>query len=70
MHGFSGGAYVWGECMVKMEKNLNLYHPILKRFQGQVWDSISDVSDFSYGMGKTIFPNNVVLSTVSHGVIL
>lgn len=70
MHGFSGGAYVWGECMIKMEKDINLYQPILDRFRGQVWDSICDVQDFPYGMAYTVFPNNRIYSRMLHGIIL
>lgn len=61
IHGFSIGGYVWGEVLVKMESDLPKYEPVIKRINGQIWDSIPNVTAFHKGFGRAVFPNNSLL---------
>lgn len=58
LHGFSIGGYVWGECLVLMEKNREKYQSLINRIVGQIWDSAADIVDITNGAPKAIFPNS------------
>jgi hypothetical protein len=63
LHGFSVGAYQFGECMVHMAREIDKYQPLLDRIQGQVWDSVADITEIPIGVPKAIFPNNKTLQS-------
>uniref|UniRef100_A0A1B6EEE2 Transmembrane protein 53 n=1 Tax=Clastoptera arizonana TaxID=38151 RepID=A0A1B6EEE2_9HEMI len=58
LHGFSVGAYLWSEVMVKMNRDFENYQPIINRIIGQVWDSAADVSEMEIGLPLAVFPHN------------
>lgn len=58
LHGFSVGGYLWGECLVHIDRDLGKYQNILDRTVGQLFDSAADVSEIHIGMPKAIFPKN------------
>ncbi|KAG5679530.1 hypothetical protein PVAND_009091 [Polypedilum vanderplanki] len=58
IHGFSVGGYLFGECLVHMNKDLKKYEPLLNRFVGQIWDSAADITEIPIGVPKALFPNN------------
>lgn len=58
VHGFSVGAYVWGECLVHMASDWPRYGPIVARIRGQVWDSAADITEIPVGVPKAVFPNH------------
>lgn len=61
LHGFSVGGYVWGECMVHMARDTERYKNVLKNFNGQIWDSVADITEISIGVPKAMFPKNYTL---------
>lgn len=58
LHGFSVGGYLWGECLVHIDRDMGKYQAILDRTVGQLFDSAADVSEIHIGMPKAIFPKN------------
>lgn len=58
VHGFSVGGYLWGECLVHMNKDLKKYESLLDRFVGQIWDSAADITEIPVGVPKALFPKN------------
>lgn len=42
LHGLSVGGYMWGECLVHIERD-EKYQSIIDRVVGQVFDSAADV---------------------------
>jgi esterase/lipase len=58
LHGFSVGGYVFGECLVHMNKDLKKYQSIIDRFVGQIWDSAADITEIPVGVPKALFPRN------------
>lgn len=50
LHGLSVGGYMWGECLVHIERDLRKYQPIVDRIVGQVFDSAADVSEIHIGI--------------------
>ncbi|XP_031640067.1 uncharacterized protein LOC116352023 [Contarinia nasturtii] len=61
LHGFSVGAYFWGECMVHMSRDIERYRHVLDNIQGQVWDSAVELSELTIGVPKAVFPKNDTL---------
>lgn len=61
LHGFSVGAYVFGEVMVHMNKDLKKYEPLMERVIGQIWDSAADITEIPVGVPKAVFPRNPAL---------
>ncbi|XP_014257961.1 uncharacterized protein LOC106671561 [Cimex lectularius] len=61
LHGFSIGAYLWGEVLVKMNSDLPKYANIIDRIKGQIWDSAADVTETTKGLPQAIFPRNAFL---------
>lgn len=67
IHGFSAGAYVWSETVVKILRAKSKYEWILNRIRAQTWDSVADITEMPNGISKTLFPNNKVLeATIRH----
>lgn len=61
LHGFSVGAYLWGEALVQMAAELNKYQPVIDKVVGQVWDSAADITEIPVGFPMAVFPNNQVM---------
>jgi len=61
VHGFSVGAYLWGEVMVKMSQDNVKYTPTMNRICGQIWDSPVDYEEIPIGVPKSVFPTNALL---------
>lgn len=61
VHGFSVGAYLWGETMVKMNQDIAKYRPTMDRICGQIWDSPVDYAEIPIGVPKSVFPTNSLL---------
>ncbi|XP_074038383.1 transmembrane protein 53-like lethal (2) k09913 isoform X2 [Leptinotarsa decemlineata] len=61
LHGFSVGAYLWGEVMVNIAADRDRYDHIVDRIAGQIWDSAADITEISVGLPVSVFPKNTVL---------
>ncbi|CAB0016824.1 unnamed protein product [Nesidiocoris tenuis] len=61
VHGFSVGAYLWGEALVRMNSDLTRYQPLMSNIVGQIWDSAADVTETSKGLPFAMFPKNAFL---------
>lgn len=61
LHGFSVGGYVWGECMMLMARDTERFQHVLQQFNGQIWDSVVDISEVHIGVPKAMFPRNDTL---------
>lgn len=61
IHGFSVGAYLWGEVLVHATLEKNKYQAVMNRICGQIWDSSVDVTEIHLGIPKAVFPKNLVL---------
>ncbi|XP_011639162.1 uncharacterized protein LOC105428505 [Pogonomyrmex barbatus] len=64
LHGFSVGAYMWGEALDLIQSNKDKYPNIADRIVGQVWDSIADVSQIAIGFPRAVFPKNMMLQSM------
>ncbi|KAL7645701.1 UNVERIFIED_CONTAM: hypothetical protein RMT77_002578 [Armadillidium vulgare] len=60
VHGFSAGGYLFCESMVKIVDNMDLHGPLLKRFVGQIWDSVGDIYQIPYGLPRAVTSNEVL----------
>lgn len=69
LHGFSVGAYLWGEVLVRMKQDLELYRPVVNRIVGHIWDSGADITEIPVGFPKALFPNNPVLRNATEKYI-
>lgn len=54
LHGLSVGGYMWGECLVHVERD-SKYQSIVDRCVGQVWDSAADVTEIHIGIPKVSY---------------
>lgn len=64
LHGFSVGAYMWGEVMDLMQSDRQKYAHIIDMVVGQVWDSVVDVPEAASGIPPAVFPKNYVLQNM------
>ncbi|XP_034171330.2 transmembrane protein 53-like lethal (2) k09913 [Osmia lignaria lignaria] len=64
LHGFSVGAYMWGEVLDLIKSDPEKYSNIIDRIVGQVWDSVADVSELSIGTPRALFPKNEMLQNM------
>ncbi|KAA0203844.1 hypothetical protein HAZT_HAZT002330 [Hyalella azteca] len=64
VHGFSVGAYVFGEGMVMMANDEERYSPVMERFAGQIWDSPVDLEGIPYGVAKAVTANKLLQSSI------
>ncbi|XP_031839905.1 transmembrane protein 53-like lethal (2) k09913 [Nomia melanderi] len=64
LHGFSVGAYMWGEVMDLIQSDRQKYAHIIDMIVGQVWDSVVDVTELSTGIPRAVFPRNDVLQNM------
>ncbi|XP_068230381.1 transmembrane protein 53-B-like isoform X2 [Palaemon carinicauda] len=60
IHGFSVGAYVFTELLVKVEKEFDKHGHLLDRMVGQIWDSPVDLEGIPFGTSRAI-TNNVTI---------
>lgn len=60
-HGFSVGGYLWGECLVRIARDLQNYQVVLDRVKGQIWDSAADITEIPEGVPRALFPRNPTL---------
>ncbi|XP_037944779.1 uncharacterized protein LOC119679819 isoform X2 [Teleopsis dalmanni] len=58
LHGFSVGAYQFGEIMLQMSRDMERYSQVLNRIVCQIWDSAADITEIPVGLPKSIFPKN------------
>lgn len=63
VHGFSVGAYLWGECLVKLNSDLAKYTLLMSKIKGQIWDSAADITETSKGLPQAMFPRNAFLKS-------
>ncbi|XP_063237971.1 uncharacterized protein LOC134539693 [Bacillus rossius redtenbacheri] len=63
LHGFSVGAYVWSEALVKVRDDPEAYRPALDGIVGQVWDSAADITEIPVGFPQALFPRNPILQS-------
>lgn len=61
VHGFSVGAYLWGEILVRVSLEKEKYQCVLDKVCGQIWDSSVDVTEIHIGLPPAVFPGNKVL---------
>ncbi|XP_078047869.1 transmembrane protein 53-like lethal (2) k09913 isoform X2 [Augochlora pura] len=64
LHGFSVGAYMWGEVMDLIQSDREKYSHIINMIVGQVWDSAVDVPELTSGIPRAVFPKNLVLQNM------
>ncbi|RXG70364.1 hypothetical protein Avbf_01003 [Armadillidium vulgare] len=64
VHGFSVGAYVFSESMVKVSDDMDYHGPILKRFVGQIWDSGADIYQIPRGIPKSVSNNKLLQNSM------
>lgn len=70
LHGFSVGGYMWGECLVHVEKDLPKFQSVIDRIIGQVFDSAADVSEIHIGIPKAVFPKNPKMQAALRSYII
>ncbi|GLH06330.1 Uncharacterized protein GBIM_11813 [Gryllus bimaculatus] len=61
LHGFSVGGYLWGEALVQLANQPDLREALEKRFVGQVWDSVVELSEAPAGLARSVFPRSTIL---------
>ncbi|CAB0016900.1 unnamed protein product [Nesidiocoris tenuis] len=61
LHGFSVGAYFWGEVLLKVNADLSKYSELMQRVKGVIWDSTPDFKDTVIGLPIAMAPNNLPL---------
>ncbi|XP_058794005.1 uncharacterized protein LOC131665854 [Phymastichus coffea] len=69
LHGFSVGGYMWGEVLDFVHQDRKKYDHVINRVVGHVWDSAADISEFTIGTPKAIFPNNEVLQNATRSYL-
>lgn len=62
IHGFSVGGYLWGECLVKLNRN-EMGKCILDKIKGQIWDSAADITEIPVGVPHAVLPKNPILQS-------
>ncbi|CAO1331472.1 unnamed protein product [Diamesa tonsa] len=61
VHGFSIGAYMYGECILHMLKDMHKYQGIIDRVQGEIWDSVPNYNAMAMGVSRAVFLHNLLL---------
>nr|CAD7428910.1 unnamed protein product [Timema monikensis] len=69
LHGFSVGGYMWGETLLKIIPEPELYTHVVDRIVGQIWDSAVDISEIPVGVPRAIFQRNLVLQATAEKYI-
>ncbi|CAG9865529.1 unnamed protein product [Phyllotreta striolata] len=70
LHGFSVGAYLWGEVLVNISSERQRYEEVLNRVTGQVWDSAADITEIPVGLPPSVFPRNKVLQNTMRQYVI
>lgn len=60
VHGFSVGAYLFGEILVKAKENPEEYQPIMDRFKGLIFDSAVDFEGLPKGFPRAVTTNPIL----------
>merc|ERR1711988_1548197 len=60
VHGFSVGAYLYGELLNIMHKNAEEGLSVARRLKGQILDSPADYTNIPLGVGRAV-SNNVII---------
>ena len=61
VHGFSVGAYMYGECILHMLKDMQKHQSIIDRVQGEIWDSLTNFHEIAIGISRALFEHNPIL---------
>ena len=61
LHGFSVGAYLYGECILHMLKDMQKHQSIIDRVQGEIWDSLTSIHETAVGISRAMFQHNPIL---------
>lgn len=61
VHGLSVGAYLYGECILHMLKDMQKYQSIFDRIQGEIWDSLPNQDETAIGLSRSILAQNPIL---------
>lgn len=69
LHGFSVGGYIWGEALVQLGQQSDLRETLEKRFIGQIWDSVVELTEAPAGLARSVFPRTIVLQNILEKVI-
>lgn len=64
-HGFSVGAYLYGEMLTKMRHHPNKYGAVADRIVGQIFDSAVDYDGIQHGLPKAVTSNVVIQKLLS-----
>ncbi|KAI4463755.1 hypothetical protein MML48_4g00018519 [Holotrichia oblita] len=70
VHGFSVGAYLWAEVLVRLAAERSLYQPIIDRISGQIFDSAADITELVIGVPIAVFPSNKVMQNALRSYLL
>ncbi|GLV35266.1 lethal (2) k09913 [Carabus blaptoides fortunei] len=70
IHGFSVGAYLWGEVLVTVAQEKERYMNVVDRICGQIWDSSVDVTEIQLGVPPSVFPRNKVMQSALQQYII
>ncbi|XP_055532294.1 uncharacterized protein LOC129722675 [Wyeomyia smithii] len=62
IHGFSVGGYLWGECLVKLNRN-ETNKQVLNKIKGQIWDSAANITEIPVGVPYAVLPKNPLLQS-------
>ncbi|CAO1363201.1 unnamed protein product [Diamesa serratosioi] len=60
LHGFSVGAYLYGECILHMLKDMKKHQNIIDRVQGEIWDSLTNFHEIAVGLSRAIFEHPIL----------
>ncbi|KZC12615.1 PREDICTED: transmembrane protein 53 [Dufourea novaeangliae] len=64
LHGFSVGAYMWGEILDLIQSDRQKYAHLIDKIVGQIWDSVVDVTELTVGTPRAVFPKNEMLQSM------
>ncbi|KAK9710620.1 Eukaryotic protein of unknown function (DUF829) [Popillia japonica] len=70
VHGFSVGAYLWSEVLVRLAAERSLYRPVIDRISGQIFDSAADITELVIGVPIAVFPSNKVMQNALRSYLL
>ncbi|KRT84910.1 hypothetical protein AMK59_2185, partial [Oryctes borbonicus] len=70
LHGFSVGAYLWSEVLVRIAAERSIYQPVVDRIAGQVFDSAADITELVIGVPIAVFPSNKVMQNALRSYLM
>lgn len=68
VHGFSVGAYIYGEMMAQMSEDCKKFSTIAANIKGCMWDSPIDFKQVTPILPKALYPKNFLLRYFSLGL--